>query len=486
VAEVRDASHLAGKDVWELEDEVRAELGAKEHDVSVFGIGPAGENQVYLSAVVGDRGHVVAHNGFGAVMGAKGLKAVVAGRGAGKPGFPIADPALLKQKNQELLDHMKGFSPIFQWGTGGGFSGTLAAGALPVKNLTTSLYPEHERMNGQYLRTHYSVKPLPCFRCAVAHVKEVEVTEGPYKGFVGEEPEYEQLAAWGPQIGNTELGATVMLTKEVDRLGMDCNEAGWAIGWAMECYEKGVFTLEHTGGLDLSWGNVEAVRELLGRMARREGYLGNLLADGVKRASQNVGGEAAGWAVYTGKGAVPRTHDHRGRWVELFDSCLSDTGNLESTWGGIHTPLVGLPAPTDPFSHEEVSTLTGKFAGIRLFDDCLGSCRIATPHPGLLVEAFNAVTGWGWTLQDGFTVGRRVMNLLRLYSLICGMRPEDEVPSKRYGSVPVDGAAQGKDIMAQWPRMRENWYREMGWDAATGKPLPETLEALGLGYLAAP
>ena len=230
---------------------------------------------------------------------------------------------------------------------------------------------------------------------------------------------------------------------------------------------------------------MEAVRELLGQMSRREGYLGNLLADGVKRASEQVGGEAAGWAVYTGKGAVPRSHDHRGRWVELFDNCLSETGNLESTWGGVHTPLVGLPAPTDPFSHEEVSTLTGKFAGIRLFDDCLGICRLATPHPGLMVEAFNAVTGWGWTLQDGFAVGRRVMNLLRVYSLMCGMRPEDEVPSKRYGSVPVDGAAQGKDIMAQWPRMRENWYREMGWDAATGRPLPETLEALGLGHLAA-
>jgi aldehyde:ferredoxin oxidoreductase len=480
-AEIRNAESLAGKDVWEIEDLLRKELGVRERDVSIFAIGPAGENKVYYATISGDRGHVAAHNGMGAVMGAKNLKAVMAY--SGKRNFPIHDPERLKKKNTELFEFAKNFGVFHKWGTGGGFSTLYAMGSLPVKNYTTNIYPEHERMNGQYMRNHFKIRSIPCFRCGIAHVKEVTVAEGPYTGFVGEEPEYEQLAAWGPQIGNTDLGAVVMLTREVDKLGMDCNEASWVIGWAMECFEKGVFTKKETDGLDLSWGNVEAVRTLLNRIARKEGYLGKLLAEGVMRASKKIGGKAAEWAVYTEKGVTPRGHDHRGRWAELFDSCLTNTSTIESSWGGIHSQLVDLPPVSNPFSHEEVSTLNARFNGIRQFDDCLGTCRIASPHPKLILECLNAVTGWNWTLEDVFTVGRRIVNLLRIFNFRHGMQVKDEKPSSRYGSIPVDGPAQGKNIMEKWPWMVENYYRLMGWDEKTGKPLPETLKKLDLEEL---
>jgi len=482
-AELRDARHLVGKDVWEVEDQLRKELGVREKEVSVYAIGPAGENKVFYATIVGDRGHVVAHNGMGAVMGAKKLKAVVAYRGPRN--FAIHDPEGLKVKNNELLEFAKNFGVIYKWGSGGGFSTLYAQGALPVKNYTTNIYPEHEKMNGQYLRTHFKIRPVPCYQCRIAHVKEVTVTEGPYTGFVGEEPEYELMAAWGPQIGNTDLGAVVMLTREVDKLGMDCNEGSWVIGWAMECYEKGVFTKKDTEGLELTWGNVEAVKELLNRIARRQGNFGNLLADGVMRASQKVGGPAADWAIYAAKGSAPRSHDHRGatRWYELFDTCLTNTSTLEATWGGIHPKLVDLEEPTDHFSPEQVSTFNAKYNGIRLFDDCVGTCRFAAPHPKLVLECFNAVTGWQWSLPDAFTLGRRIVNLLRVFNFRHGLRVEDERPSKRYGSIPVDGPAQGKNIMEKWSWMVENYYRLMGWDPQTGKPLPETLERLGLAEI---
>lgn len=482
-AEIRDAGDLAGKDVLEMEDALREQLGVKERDVSVFGIGPAGENEVRFACICGDRGHVAGHNGLGAVMGAKNLKAVVAYRG--KRNFGVYDPNLLKQRARELVDFAKTFGTIYEWGTGGGFSTLCAMGALPVKNYTTNIYPEHERMNGQYLRTHFKVKSRPCYRCAIAHVKEVTVTEGPYAGFVGEEPEYEQLAAWGPQIGNTDLGATVMLTTEVDKLGMDCNEASWTIGWAMECYEKGVFSTKETEGLELNWGNVEAVKELLNRIAGRKGNFGNLLAEGVMRASQEVGGEAADWAIYCRKGTAPRSHDHRGdtRWYELLDTCFTNTSTIESTWGGIHPKLVDMEEPSDHFSHEKVSSFNAQYNGIRQFDDCLGTCRLASPAPKLALACFNAGTGFDWRLEDAFTLGRKIVNQLRVFNLRHGMRIEDERPSKRYGSIPVDGPAKDKDIMAQWPMMVENYYTLMGWDAKTGKPLSETLERLGLKEL---
>ena len=478
-AEIRDARRLSGMDVWETEDRIRADLGVKEKAVSVFGIGPGGENQVRFAALLGDRGHAAAHNGIGAVMGSKNLKAVVVGNG--RRNFKVCDEENLKKINAEMLEFVKtGFAWMYNWGTGGGFSVIYGAGALPVKNLTTNLYPNHEKMNGEYLRTHFKVRPAPCHKCRVAHVKEVTVTEGPYAGFTGEEPEYEQLAAWGPMIGNEDLGSVVMLTREVDRLGLDCNESSWTIGWAMECFNKGVFTEKDTDGLDLTWGNVESVKELLNRIARREGRFGDFLADGVMRASKRLGGKAADWAVYTEKGVAPRSHDHRGRWHEFFDTCLTNTSTIESSWVGVHPHLVDLPPVEDPFSHEEVSTLLANYNGIRQFDDCLGICRLASPHPKLVLDCFNAVTGWDWTLEDAFTVGRRVVNLLRVFNFRHGMKVSDERPSRRYGSVPTDGPAQGKDIMTKWPWMVENYYTRMGWDSKTGKPLEETLRSLDL------
>jgi aldehyde:ferredoxin oxidoreductase len=477
-AEIRNAESLAGKDVWEVEDHLRKELAVRERDVSIYAIGPAGENKVYYATVVGDRGHVASKNGMGAVMGSKNLKAVVAYNG--KRNFRIHDPEKLKEKNKELFEFAKNFGTFYKWGTGGGFSTIYAMGALPVKNYTTNIYPEHEKMNGQYMRNHYKIRSTPCYQCGIAHVKEVTVTEGPYTGFVGEEPEYEQLSGWGPQIGNTDLGAVVMLTKEVDKLGMDCNEASWVVGWSMECYEKGIFSKKETDGLALNWGNVEAAKALLNRISRKEGYLANLLADGVMRASQKIGGEAAEWAVYAQKGVSPRGHDHRGRWAELFDSCMTNTSTIESTWAGVHTQLVDMPLVKDPLSPEEVSTLNAQFNGIRQFDDCLGTCRIASPHPKLVLDCFNAVTGWNWTLPDAFTLGRRIINLLRVFNFRHGMKAEDARPSKRYGSIPVDGPNQGKSILEKWPWMVVNYYQLMGWDTKTGQPLPETLEKLGL------
>ena len=479
-AEIRDARHLAGRDLWETEDALREELGVKEKKVSIFGIGPSGENLVRHAVVCGDRGHIAAHNGLGAVMGSKNLKAIVTYRGA--INFNINDLALLKEKNIAQLEHAKKFGVFYKWGTGGTMPMIYGAGALPVRNYTTNIFPEHEKLGGQYMRTHYRIRSQPCYKCHVAHVKEVTVTEGPYKGFVGEEPEYEQLAAWGPQIGNTDLGAVVMLTREVDKLGMDCNEASWTIGWVMECYEKGVFSKKDMDGLDMVWGNVEAVKTMLNKIATREG-IGDLLAEGVMRASQKVGGEATDWAIYTHKGCSPRGHDHRGRWAELFDTCLTNTSTLESTWGGVHPQLVDMPDVKDVFSHEEISTTNAMFSGIRVFDDCLGSCRIASPHPKAQLECLNAVTGWNLTLEDAFTIGRRVINQLRVFNFLHGMKKEDERPSRRYGSIPVNGPAKGKNIMEKWHWMLENYYSHMGWDPKTGKPLPETLKKLGLEEL---
>ena len=279
-------------------------------------------------------------------------------------------------------------------------------------------------------------------------------------------------------IGQEDPACTVVLANLVDRLGMDINESGWAIGWAMECYEKGLLSKDQLDGLEMNWGDAEATAALLRRIAGREGF-GDVLAEGVKRAAENIGGEALNCAVFTQKGASPRGHDHRARWSELIDTCLSNTGTIEAM-GGTEPQELGLEPLKDPFNPEAVSTLNAKLNGRRQFSDTLCVCRFCMEGFQNEVDALNAATGWDFTVSEAMEVGRRIVNQLRVFNFRHGLTKEVESPSVRYGSRPVDGPAKGIGIMPHWDLIRRNYYRHMGWDPETGKPLPETLQGLGL------
>jgi aldehyde:ferredoxin oxidoreductase len=310
----------------------------------------------------------------------------------------------------------------------------------------------------------------------------MEVTEGPYTGFIGEEPEYEALAAMGPVIDQKDPGAAIMLANLIDHLGIDCNESGYLIGWLMECYEKGLLKKKDLDGIEMRWGDPEATAAMLKKIAHREGC-GKLFAEGVKRAAETIGGEAINCAVYTKKGASPRGHDHRGYWMELIDTCLSNTGTIE-TGGPLAKPAVlGLMPVKDRFDPLEMSTQNAKLNGGRQFEDCLGVCRFCTSDFNLTLECLNAITGWDFTIPEAMDVGRRAINQLRVFNFRHGLTKEIEAPSVRYGSTPVDGPVKGIGIMPHWDSIRRNYYEQMGWNPETGKPSPETLERLGLGHL---
>jgi len=311
----------------------------------------------------------------------------------------------------------------------------------------------------------------------------MKVTDGPYKGQEGEEPEYEQMVAWGPLISNKDPGAVVMLSDLTDRLGMDANEAGWVVAWVMECYEKGILTKSDLDGLDMTWGNVEAVRELLLKISRREG-IGDLLAEGVMRASQKIGGEAPNLGVYVLKGSTPRGHDHRARWSEVLETCCSATGSTQSLAPVCSADeFFGLPPFPHIFSPWEVAASNAKMDGWYTFIDSLVMCRFITMSPPLTMDCVNAVTGRGMTLNDAMVIGKRMIAQLRLFNLRHGLDTALEVPSPRYGSTPVDGPAKGIPIMKHFHWMKSFYFEVAGWDPATGKPLPHTLRKLGLERL---
>ena len=478
-AELRDARHLTGKDTWETEDAIKQEVGRQ---CSVFGIGPAGEHLVRFAAVAGDHGHVAGHNGLGAVMGSKMLKAVVAERGHGN--VTVARPDLLSEKAKALVENaMKSDPMLADFGTPFIFPRIYRSGALPVRNYTTNIFPDPERFGGDVIRSRFKVTTTTCWACRISHCRMTEVTEGPYKGYVGEEPEYEGLAAMSSMIGQEDPGAAIMLGNLVDRLGMDINETGYLVGWIMECYQKGLLKKDDVDGIDMAWGNAESTAAMLKKIAFRQGC-GNVFAEGVKRSAEKVGGEALNCAVYTMKGASPRGHDHRARWSELIDTCLSNTGTVELSGGFPHPEQIGLePLPAESqFDAVAVATMNAKMNGRRQFEDSLGICFFGAQDLPLLVDTLNAATGWDFDIKEALAAGFRTINQLRVFNFRHGLTKDLEAPSVRYGSAPVDGPAAGKYIKPYWDALRSNYYQQMGWDPATGKPTRETLERLGLGH----
>lgn len=449
-AELKDASELMGLDTWETQEALEHALPGK---VSVFSIGPAGEHLVRWAAIAGDRGHVAGHNGTGAVMGSKRLKAIVASRGAR---VEVAGATATKEAAERLIEAVKvdPWGTInYHWGSSMFFVGYEKTGWLPVKNLTTNVFPNTEPFMGENYRKKYKIKRTPCWACNSTHLHELTITDGEYAGFEGDEPEYEQWAACGPVIGNDDPDAAVVLSNEVDRLGLENNEAGWLVGWVMECYEKGLLTKEELGGLEMTWGNVGATRALLRMIARREG-IGDLLAEGVKRASERLGRGSELLGVYTLKGNSPRGHDHRIRWTELFDTALSDTGTIET---GPPTRLdeQGMPAKWDPFDHKQVAQFIADHNGRMQFEDCLGTCRFTMRTLlSYTVDCLNAVTGWDMTVEEAYETGRRVSHLMRAFNLEHGHTTALEYPSARYWSAPTDGPLAGKTAMPHWEEMR--------------------------------
>ena len=486
VAELRDATFLVGKDTWEIQDTLQARLGYSGHQMSVYGIGPAGENLVRFSAIAGDYGHVASKNGCGAVMGKKRLKAVAIVRGT--QAIRAADPRGLFQAADEIAHDLKTnptTKSLYEYGTLNGVLNLNRIGALPIKNFTTNVVPEGTDMaawEAPSLREGFDHRGHQCNACGMHHCHMQVIPTGPHRGQIVDEPEYEGWAGAGWAIGCTDPVAISWLNTQVDRAGVDVNEFGWLVGWVMECREQGYLTRDQLGGLEIRWGDAEAAAKLLQMISRRQGF-GNILAEGVKRAAETVGGPAAACAIYTGKGASPRGHDHRARWDEMLDTITSSTGTLQ-TGPPVHPAEFGMPARINPFDPEAVAKNVGGHLGRRHFEDSLGACIFTTRSLlATMCRALNAATGWEYTKEEAVRQGRRTAALFRAFDVRCGIGPDLEWPSARYGSIPVDGPAKGRDVQPNWERMLDVWYEVVGYDRKTGRPRPDTLRTLGLESL---
>ncbi len=229
----------------------------------------------------------------------------------------------------------------------------------------------------------------------------------------------------------------------------------------------------------MTWGNVDATKRLMYKIARREG-IGDLLAEGIMRASQKIGGEAANAAIYTLKGNAPRGHDHRTRWGELFDTIVSNTGTLEN-----HVSISGQPPYSSIAGNPEKVVEGEAFTkGVMILNDCLGNCRFPTGLDlTMFTNALNTVTGWDLSKEETNNVGLRAVNLMKAFNLRSKIGKDKDAPSERYGSTHIDGPYKGIGIKPHLESMLNKYYRLMGWDEKTGKPLPQTLKKLSLEHI---
>lgn len=477
---VKSANHLIGLDTWDTEERIKNDLNLGQRKLSTISIGPAGENLVMFSGAFGSKGHAAAHNGTGAVLGSKKIKAVAVIEGKKK--VKIFDKNEFNRLRKEFIKDFqtKAQKEIYEFGTSRQIPPHAKGGFLPVKNYTTNLFPEAENF---VFRDKLELKRVPCFGCPSSCHVHVTIKDGPFSGFIGKEPEYEQYAAFGPLIGITDPAETIVLANFVDRTGLDCNETGWIVAWLMECYENDLITKEKLDGIEMEWGNFHSTQKIIEKIAKREG-VGDILAEGIKAASEKFGDDAQSRAIYTEKGNIPRTHDHRVKCWEFLDTIISESGTLQTQLAFLNLEPFGLENSYNGHSYDEVAKVIGKTSGSLTFVDSLVFCWFpCSGNISILTKILNAVTGWDYDFDKGLAVGRRTINRMRVYNFKAGLSPELEKPSKKYGSVPKDGPGKDLNISEKLDEMKRIYYALMGWDPQTGLPTKETLENLGLNEI---
>jgi aldehyde:ferredoxin oxidoreductase len=466
--EIRDASHLWGKVTGDVQDEILAELG--DPRIRVATIGPAGENLVRFACIANELNEVAGRTGMGAVMGSKKLKAIAV---RGKTPVKLADAkglnAIAKWVSQTMDEKHRAFH---EFGTGAAMQGKSLEGGMPTLNYRLGAFEHVAKVDAIAVRDQMRVKMEACYACSVrckkvvhiekkeelAREKQEKVYGG--KGKVGFDPlgryavdpkyggpEYESLAAMGVNLGLDDLVAITKSNEMCNYLGLDTVSLGATLAWAMECFEKGVLTLDDTGGVPIAFRDADGVIRLVEMIAYREG-IGDLLAEGSQRAAKKLGRGSEAFLT-TVKGMEMAMHDPRHMPVMRASYLMAPTGG----------------------DHMRQS---GNRNGLR---NQIGLCHFLAYEDDQSLAILNAVTGWNATPEEAVQTAHRGLTLARLYNLREGFtRADDRLPARFEEPLPKH---PGFSREAQ-EKIVTDYYVEYGWDPATGVPTRNTISALDI------
>jgi aldehyde:ferredoxin oxidoreductase len=478
--ELRDAAEFWGKGTIAVEKEFKEKFG-EEFQVAV--IGPGGENVVPYACINHDFGRQAGRGGVGAVMGVKKVKAIVI---HGTSSIPVADSKGYRHAGKALYKACKDASFLQEWtryGTTVVTSWCDEVGALPTKNFSAGSFEEGKNLYAPVMREKIVITDKGCFGCPSPCGKYSRNKK--YDSYV-EGPEYETIGLMGSNLGISDIEAVAQANLLADDLGIDSISAGNAIGWAMECYEKGIFTKSDTDGVDLKFGNIEATFELIGKISRKEG-LGGLLAQGVKKASKKIGKGSEKFAIHV-KGMEQSAYATHNATAMLLAYMTCDVGaHHNRSWAITYDLQVG----RDLVVPEKVARVIW-LQNFRPMFDVLGGCRLQWVELGidrdLYVPALEAITGVHRTWEDFEQVGERIWNLTRLFWARenDGFGRDWDMPAPRfYEDAPTSGATKGQITkLDDVNKLLDMYYEQRGW-TNQGIPTSEKLSSLNLVELVA-
>jgi aldehyde:ferredoxin oxidoreductase len=499
--ELREAAHLLGRTTGEVEEILKEELGDKK--IEILQHGPAAEKGVIFSSLVSMANRNNGRTGMGLVMASKNLKAVVV-RGRKKPA--IANPAALmalSKTGPKILPDNPDMPGLAAEGTATVVVFQNTIGSLPAHNYNEGQFERCEDISGTRMVETILQKRDTCYACVVRCKRVVEIKDGPYKSdpkYGG--PEYETLGTFGSYCDISDLAAIARANHLCNEYGVDTIAAGATIAFAMECFEHGILTTEQTNGLELKFGDPDAMLQALEMMLNGEGEFGKTLGMGSERAAR-VWGNGADEFLITVKGSEAPAHMPQAkRSLSLIYAVNPFGADHQSSE---HDPyyeegvadlnlnrlkLIGLsePQPSYSLTPEKV-----RYAYLtEIFYSMLDSAELCQfvfgpawtlYGPAETVEMIRAVTGWDITVEELMTVGERRLNLFRIFNAREGLdRKDDKLPKKFFkqlkGSGPTAGIALTHEEVDS---AIDEYYKLAGW-TNNGIPTPETMERLEIAW----
>lgn len=477
-AELRDASHLWGKDAYETQDTLLRSFEDPRMKVSC--IGHAGEAVSLLAGVVSERGRMAARNGVGAVMGSKKLKAVAVSGGTQSitPQDPDKFNLALKQF-LEIIGSNEYAKALAAAGTASNMSFLISIGDAPLKNWRLSgldALPTLTNLDGGNMNK-YKVSGYGCYACPISCGAIIQQKDGPFaiKDKM-HRPEYQTVAALGGMLMNDNLEAVIKSNDICNRYGIDTMGVGGTIAMAMECYENGLLTRQDLDGIDLTWGNAEAIVAMVEKVARREGF-GAILADGAQKAAERIGKGAEKYAVAI-RGKAVAFHDPR-LSPSLGTANIADANpahHMDSQITGMISEGAAIgsdPALQPPKENPFAAYVIG--SGYHQLLNAAGLCSLYTvaTQPPPVAELIAGASGWDFGWDEAMEAGRRILTLRQAFNAREGLTPDQfELPKRIASTAKVNFA-----------ELRDGYFKEMNWDLRTGKPSQEALQGLGLAEI---
>ena len=476
IVQFREAKDIWGKDALQTDLLIQEQIG--DENVSAATIGPAGENMVKFANITNDSSRQAGRTGMGAVMGSKNLKAVAV-RGSKK--IEVHDLDKLMQVCSDLYKRCqeKGTEGYRMYGTPQSVSIHNSLAALPTRNWQQSTFELAENLSGEFLKSHFYAKTVACSGCPIG-CDHISVVKGGSNNEEVASVEFETIYALGSQCGVGDFQAILKAANLCDQLGMDTMSAGVTIGWAMECFEKGLLTREDTGGIELTFGNSDAITEIVKKMANREG-IGGLLAEGVKNASSKLGKGSEHFAMHN-KGLELPGYDVRG-----LKACA--LGFMTSTRGGCHLRSsmydFDVKGKVDRFKADaELGRMVKEREDAWAIVDSLILCKFmrgVCSTYDKFAELYTLVTGIQATPEEIGRAGERIYNLEKSYNVREGWTKKDDYPPPRVMKDPVsDGPAKGSVVSRkEFDLMLNAYFKARGW-SSDGVPTRQKLTELEL------